>query len=347
MKGGVLVLNNLEKDLSIIVPVYNTEKFIEKCLNSILKNIPENTEVLIINDGSPDNAEYIIKKFQKRYPDVVKYHKKPNGGLSDAKNFGLSKAVGKYITFVDSDDYVDPNMHKEMLTLALKEDADVVYCDVEQVFEDGHTIYSHCTNFKRDTDYFKLIDAPLMAASWNKLIKRHFYDDINFPVGLNNEDVAVTPIMLAKAKKIFKIDKPFYKYFQRSGSIQNSGFSEKRFVIFDTAKICFEQAKAENFPDDIQLQIKGSLYTHQILALLIYPISNLPQDEQKHLIPLFCKKINEFGEDFYSNPYVIELVSDLHRKHLLNLIKKEDTNGIIRWLKYYKIFDKLISHIKI
>lgn len=333
-------MSNFTKELSIIVPVYNTEKYLEKCLESIVKNIPENTEVLIINDGSPDNSEKIIEKFEKHYNNIIRYYKKANSGLSDTKNYGISKSNGKYITFVDSDDYIDSNMHKEMLELALKEDSDVVYCDIEQVFEDGHTIYSHCTNFKRDTDYFRLIDTPLMASSPNKLVKKDLYEKYTFPVGLNNEDVAVTPIMLAQAKKISRIDKPFYKYFQRSGSIQNSGFDEKRFVMFDTVKICFDNAKKANLSNEIQTQIKGALYTHQMLALLIYPISDLPEQEQRHLIPIFCKKMNSFGEDFYSNPYVQEYVSDLNRKHLLKLIKQENCDKIIKWFKYYKIFDK-------
>ena len=327
-------------NLSIIIPVYNTEKYIEKCLNSVLKNVPENTEVLVINDGSPDNSEYIIKKFEKRYPNVLKYYKKENGGLSDTKNYGIAKATGKYITFVDSDDYVDSNMHKEMLALALKENADVVYCDVEQVFDDGHTIYNHCTNIKRTNDFFRLIDTPLMATSCNKLVKKELYEGAKFPVGLNNEDVAITPILVAQAKKICKIDKPFYKYYQRAGSIQNNTFNEKRFVIFDTAKICFEYAKT--LPEEVQLQIKTSLYTHQILALLIYPISDLSKKEQEHLIPIFCKKINTmFGEDLYQNTYVKDFLKDLHRKHLLGLIKQENTKAIIKWLSYYKHYDKI------
>ena len=332
--------NKTTNNLSIIIPVYNTEKYIEKCLNSVLKNLPKKTEVLVINDGSPDNSEYIIKKFEKRYANVLKYYKKENGGLSDTKNYGISKATGKYITFVDSDDYVDSNMHKEMLSLALKENADVVYCDVEQVFDDGHTIYSHCTNLKRTDDFFRLIDTPLMATSCNKLVRKELYGVVKFPVGLNNEDVAITPILLAKAKKICKIDKPFYKYYQRTGSIQNNIFNEKRFVIFDTAKICFEYAK--DLPKEVQLQIKTSLYTHQILALLIYPISDLSKTEQEYLIPLFCQKLNTmFGEDFYQNTYVKNFLKDLHRKHLLSLIKQENTKAIIKWLSYYKFYDKM------
>lgn len=94
MKGGVSDLNpkNSDKLLSIIIPVYNTEKYIQKCLTSIFKKLPEHTEVIIVNDGSPDNAEYIIKKFQKRYTDSLIYCKKPNGGLSDAKKLWTFKS---------------------------------------------------------------------------------------------------------------------------------------------------------------------------------------------------------------------------------------------------------------
>ncbi len=329
-------MNNTELNLSIIVPVYNTEKYLEKCLNSILKNIPKNTEIIIVNDGSPDNSEDIIKKFKETYPDIIKYFKKQNGGLSDAKNFGISKAKGKYVTFVDSDDYVDENMHKEMLGLALEKDADAVYCDVELVYEDGKKSVISCTNTNRDTDYFKMIDTPLMAASWNKIVKKELYDGLIFPVGLNNEDIAITPILFGRAKSIYKIDKPFYKYFQRSGSIQNSGFNEKRFAVFDTAKICFKYS--EVLPEDIQFQLRGSIYKYQMLDLLVYPISELSKEEQLRLIPLFCKKFNEFGDDPYKNEYVKEYIKNLHISLLLYLIKKEKIRTIILFLKLFNKF---------
>ena len=92
------------------------------------------------------------------------------------------------------------------------------------------------------------------------------------------------------------------------------------------------------------MQIKTSLYTHQILALLIYPISDLSKKEQEHLIPIFCKKINTmFGDDFYKNSYVKSFLINIHRKHLLSLIKKEDTKNIIKWLSIYKKYDKMIN----
>lgn len=331
----------LNKDLSIIIPVYNTEPYLRKCLESIFKNLPLNTEVIIVNDGTKDNSEVIIKEFEEKYKDTLIYYKKENGGLSSAKNFGLEKATGKYITFVDSDDYVDENMHFHMLSAANENDADIVYCDVEEVFENNKTLYVHCTNNNRSTPFFKAIDINLMAASWNKLIKRELFDGINYPNGLNNEDVAVTPILFAKANKIIKIDKPYYKYFQRTGSIQNSGFSSKRFVIFETANICFEMAK--KFDIEIQEQIKGSIYTHQILALLIYPISKEKFSKRKELSKEFCTKLNSmFKDDFYTNIYVKEYVQALHKEALLKLLEKNSYTKIPYLLSYYNILERII-----
>ncbi len=330
----------LNKDLSIIIPVYNTERYLRKCLESIFKNLPKNTEVIIVNDGTKDNSEVIIKEFEEKYKDILVYYKKENGGLSSAKNFGLERATGKYITFVDSDDYVDENMHLDMLSVANKNDADIVYCDVEEVFEDNKKLYVHCTNNNRSTPFFKAIDINLMAASWNKLIKKDLFKGISYPNGLNNEDVAVTPILFARANKIIKIDKPYYKYFQRTGSIQNSIFSSKRFVIFETADICFKIVK--DFDKEIQEQIKGSIYTHQILALLIYPISKEKFGKRIELTKEFCTKINTmFKDDFYTNIYVKEYVKTLHKKLLLKLLKKNSYIKIPFLLSYYNILEKI------
>ena len=313
--------NNI--DLSIIVPVYGTEKYIRKCLDSILNNIPDNTEVLIINDGTKDNSEKIILEFEARYKDIIRYFKKENGGLSHTKNYGLERANGKYITFVDSDDYVDSNMHKDMLSSALKENADIVYCDVEQVYEDNTcAMLVRCTNNARNTDFFKAIDTPLMAASWNKIVKKKLFDNLDYPVGLNNEDVAVTPILFGRAKKIIKINRPYYKYLQRNGSIQNSGFSNKRFVIFKTAHICFERSK--EFNKELQEEIKGSIYTHQILALLLFPINDVRDNTRLPLIEEICELLNKEGKDFFENKYVIEYVKMLKFEKILNLIKNNE-----------------------
>lgn len=323
--------------LSIIVPVYNTEPYLEKCLNSIVEDVPENTEIIIINDGTPDNSEKIIKKFEKEYKDIIKYYKKENGGLSHTKNYGLSKARGMYIGFVDSDDYIKPNMFKTMIKGALVENADVVYCDVELVYEDGSNRINITTNPNRDDELMSHLDTSLMPASWSKIVKKELFEGLDYPVKMNNEDIAVSPILFARSKKTYKIPTPFYKYFQRTGSIQNSGFSEKRFVAFKTAKICFERAK--EFDKNTQEKIKGTIYTHQLLALLLCLIPN-EKDINKRLgfIKMFVDEMNEFS-DFDTNKYVIEYLESYNKLKLLKLIKDKEIKKIDLYLQ---LSDKVV-----
>ncbi len=333
-------------DLSIIIPVYGVEKYIRKCLDSVFKNLPDNTEVIIINDGTKDNSETIILEFVQKYKDIIAYYKKENGGLSHTKNYGLSKAHGKYITFVDSDDYVDENMHKDMLNLAIKEDADVVYCDVELVYEsDGHKIISNCTNDSRPNDFFKAIDTSLMAASWNKMAKRELFDGIDYPVGLNNEDVAVTPILLGRANKILKINKPYYKYVQRAGSIQNSTFSNKRFSTFKTSKLCIERAK--ELSEEYQEELKGTLYIQQMLVLLLYPINDIHDETRMPLIKEICELLNDIGNDLFTNKYVLEHMHNIKLEKLLDQIKNNEYENISKTISTYnkkiKFKDKLYT----
>ena len=227
-----------------------------------------------------------------------------------------------------------------MLSTAFKEDADVVYCDVELVYDDKKRNYiSHCSNEARASEYFKCIDTPLMAASWNKIIKRELYNGMFFPVGMNNEDVAITPIILAKAKKIIKINKPYYKYYQRTGSIQNSGFSEKRFVIFETTNLCF--SKISNFPEEIQEEIKGSIFTHQILAILLYILNKENFKKRKEYIKLFIEHLNKYDWDILNNKYVIEYVQRLRKTRVLKLIQKKRINELTFILSYYNFRDKI------
>ena len=317
--------------LSIIIPVYNTAKYLRKCLESVLEELPPRTEIIIINDGSPDNSEEIIKDFQNNYKEVIKYYKKENGGLSSAKNYGLKKASGKYIGFLDSDDYVKTNMFSCMLKKALLEDLDLVYCDVELVFEDGSHRFTSTTNSDQSDALMRCLDTPLMPASWNKIVKKKIIQDLNYPLGLNNEDIAVSPILFARSKKVDTIPSPFYKYYQRSGSIQNSGFSNKRFVAFKTAKICFE--RANKFEKDIQDKIKGAVYTHQLFSILFFLIAEEKNRKKRlNFIKTFQKEINMFS-DYQSNQYLLHYLKINNRLKIIDLLQNSDEKRIDLYIK--------------
>lgn len=314
--------------LSIIIPVYNVEKYLQKCLKSVFKNLPLKTEVIIINDGSPDNSEEIIKEFASKYEEIV-YIKKENGGLSSVKNVGLKKARGKYIIFLDSDDYVSSNMYDTMLKKIIDTDSDIVYSDVLMMFEDNTVRYVKMKNETHKDALMQILDNNLMAASWNKIVKRKLYDGLVFPEGLNNEDVAVSPQLFLRANKIEYIPSPFYKYVQRSGSIQNSGFNEKRFVIFDTANICFNAIKGYSYIE--QEKVVGAIITHQILAILIYLIMPIKDKSLKRkYIEMFCEKFNDLNVDITTNHYVYEYLYYHKMEKLMEYIIKCDISAIER-----------------
>lgn len=314
--------------LSIIIPVYNVEKYLQKCLKSVFKNLPIKTEVIIINDGSPDNSEEIIKDFAAKYNEIL-YIKKENGGLSSVKNMGLKQAKGKYVIFLDSDDYVSSNMYDTMLKKIIDTDSDIVYCDVLMTYEDNTVKYVKMQNDMYKDQLMQILDNNLMAASWNKIVKRELYNGLIFPEGLNNEDVAVSPQIFLRANNIEYIPSPFYKYVQRSGSIQNSGFNEKRFVVFDTANICFNAIKDYSYIE--QEKVIGAIINHQILAILIYLIIPIKDENLKRkYIEMFCEKFNNLNIDISINHYVYDYLHYHKMEKLIDYINKCDISAIER-----------------
>lgn len=297
-------------ELSIIIPVYNMELYLERCLDSVvaaLKGLEEVTEVLIINDGSKDNSAQIIEKYCKEYSYMHPFDK-PNGGLSDVKNYGLERATGKYLIFLDSDDYVDPDMYRTMLDKAYEESADVVVCDIQLTYDDaGKNAVWPCAIMSRAETFAQVMDMSMMPASWNKLVKRELYNGLTFPVGKNNEDIAVTPIVLARAKKIAVVNQPFYKYYQRTGSIQNSSFSEKRFVVLETSKLCVERlGEVEESKREI---IKGSVYLHQVLSLAMYPIRREKLVSRYKMLKKYMLQVDQLFPDLWDNFEIHEFVT--------------------------------------
>lgn len=316
--------------LSVIVPVYNTSAYLEKCLNSIVDAVSivkEKIEVLIINDGSTDDSQKLIDRFCEEYPQYFIGFCKENGGLSDVKNYGLQRAHGEYIIFLDSDDYIDKNMYLEMLKVADREAADVVVCDIKLVYDDpARNEVRPCAIKSRQDTFSQVIDMSMMPASWNKLVKKNLYEGLTFPVGKNNEDVAVTPIVLGRAEKICIIEKPFYNYYQRTGSIQNSSFNEKRFVILETAKLCDE--RVEELEKGKQEKIRGSVYLHQVLALPFYPIREEKFSRRYPLLKKYMQRVYELFPHIWENFEIQEFLTwenryvRFYRRASVSLLKK-------------------------
>ena len=186
--------------ISVIVPVYNVEEYLDKCLDSLVNQTLKDIEIIVVNDGSPDNSQKIIDKYVKKYKNVKAYTKK-NGGLSDARNYGLTKAKGEYIAFIDSDDYTDITMLEKMYQKAKNKKLDIVVCDCYKVYPNNENQEILISNLKYSEDNVKnYLLAPPMA--WNRLYKKEIFDNIKFVKGIYYEDLECTPKLVKYTNKI-------------------------------------------------------------------------------------------------------------------------------------------------
>lgn len=219
--------------ISVIVPIYGVEKFIDKCLKSIQEQSFEDFEVLLINDETPDNSMEIARKYADSDSRFSIYNKK-NGGLSDTRNYGIERAKGEYITFIDSDDYLHKDFLKVLYSECVENDADMSYCRFKySFFNTGITFPMPFNAGKevmktRDALNILIRDNYLHSYAWNKLYKRRLFTDnnITYPK-MYFEDIATSGRVLYNANKIAISDKYLYYYVKRFGSIMSTMDAEK------------------------------------------------------------------------------------------------------------------------
>lgn len=232
--------------VSVIVPVYNVEKYIIKCLESVKRQSFDNFECLIIDDGSKDNSIELAEKYVKDDNRFKIYHKE-NGGLSDARNYGINLSKGEYLFFLDSDDYIADILLADAYQMAKKYDSDIVCFDMMYVYEDGRDNEISSGGDFEVTSYQENKSLIFINNSANnKLYKRTFLEDKRFIKGMWYEDLAVVPTWLARANNVSHVGKALYYYVQRSGSISHS--ADER--IFDIYKAIDMNKKALDLSDN-------------------------------------------------------------------------------------------------
>ena len=251
---------------SIIVPVYNTEKYVEKCLESIKDAIDVDCEVIIVNDGSTDNSEQKILNFINKLPLEYKnnfvYTKKENKGLSDTKNVGISLSRGKYISVLDSDDYISKDFYKIAREYIPKHDIIVYDFYVIYEKEKDYNYISRACRENSESLAVGLVSGAMQGSSCNKIIKKDLYDNYQFPVGIEYEDVSVTPFLLLNAQSPKYLPYPLYNYLQRKNSIVSNNTISEAFY-----KIC------KNISDRIKNnKLDISKYKHIINEFFVYRI---------------------------------------------------------------------------
>ena len=216
--------------ISVIVPVYNVQDYVEECLKSIVKQTYKNLEIIIVNDGSTDNSMDIVRKFEKA-DSRIKVLEQANQGLSAARNAGIEAATGDYISFVDSDDYIHPRMLELLLKEALATNSEVTACDYTSGCFSNDFKYSFNVYIDEEAIQ-KLFDKNgYRFYAWNKLYASKLFDKIRFPYGENFEDIPTTYAIFNNMKGFCYIKLELYFYRQRSNSITSKKFSNSNYCL--------------------------------------------------------------------------------------------------------------------
>lgn len=309
--------------VSVIVPVYNVEKYLRKCLDSLVNQTLKDIEIIVVNDGSPDNSQEIIDEYVEKYPKLVRSFVKENGGQGSARNLGLDYANGEFISFVDSDDWLDVKALKTMYDKAKKEKSDVVICDMVDHYEDGSEKKYNCTNYNWVYE--------VTPSASNKIFSRKTVGNLKFLNGEWYEDFNfTTKILLQSGVKISTVSKPFYNCHARRVSTMSNNNSLKNLDMITVLEDLKEYALKNNCYDE---NIFSFLIFHHITITSINRVSLQKNKDAKKVIKEFVKYSKENNSSYKKMPFY-------------QMIPRN--RKIIAWLNYNNLYfvSKILLKIK-
>lgn len=268
--------------VSVIVPIYKVEPFIHKCVDSIVSQTYRNLDIILVDDGSPDNCGIIADQYANSDSRITVIHKE-NGGLSDARNAGLKIAKGDFIVFVDSDDYINENYVDKMLSLCIENAADIAVC--------SHSFYDEIGNLwgnevgKKKIQILDGVEASKIilyqkgydVSAWGKIYKKSVFANLFFPKGLNFEDIPTTYQAFMKSNKVIFTNEKFYYYQIRANSIETEKFNYKKLDGIKTGEILINEVE-KKYPQI--LSAARSRYFAINMHILAQIDSNIPEKEQ-------------------------------------------------------------------
>ncbi len=261
--------------ISIIIPVYNTEKHLKKCLDSLVNQTLKDVEIIVVNDGSTDKSQEIINEYEKAYSPIIKSVCQENAGQASARNHGISLASGEYIAFVDSDDYIDTTAYEKCYSYALENNLDIVCFDFWEGTENNFSFAPHCT-FGLD----KPIDVKYVlneTSPCNKIIRRSLLTENNlfFHEGRIYEDLELIPQLALYTKNIGFIDEPLYYYVIHEGStMRQKVYNKKLACIFSVCDTLFEKFKNTEYKAELEFIFIEHLLHGAVLRFLDYKEGN-------------------------------------------------------------------------
>lgn len=324
--------NKLEK-ISVIIPVYNVKKYIEKCLLSVMRQTYNNLEILIIDDGSTDNGIAICEKY-KKIDNRIKIFYKKNGGVSSARNVGIKNANGQYILFIDSDDYLELDMLEQLYKNLIRDNADISMCEY-WIEEEGEKPKRKFENDKKlvleKNDFYKKIleENYFGGYLFNKLIKRELINNNGNVIFFNEkihicEDLLFMCEIAKNMKKAVYITKPCYYYVQRKNSAIKQLYTYKRLTNYYAYKRIFDIYKEENIEIDKRFELKFLKFSSEVLFLMRYLKINdkvLKKDILKNRKFFYYKYIND---------------QEIDKKEKMKIYMDYHFTYIVGWLRFVK-----------
>ena len=257
--------------VSIIVPIYNSAKYLSKCVDSLINQYYTNIQIVLVNDGSTDNSETICKQYVVSDSRVT-YIEKENGGVSDARNVGLDNSKGEIIAFVDPDDWIDLHAIEESVKVLLDDNSDIVTFGVNYINEDGEKIRKAVAKAKECLETEEAMKEflnynKIKQQVWDKIYKKSIINGIRFEKGRAIEDVFWVHQILGEAKRISVIASAYYYYLQRSDSVMGKGYSTKWLDILDALRQRCDYIE-DRFPglynEALRLYIRTCMYHTQL-----------------------------------------------------------------------------------
>ncbi|WP_313581101.1 glycosyltransferase [Chishuiella sp.] len=324
-------MNNYPK-ISVIIPVYNTEKYLSKCLESVINQTLKDIEIIVINDGSTDSSQNIIDLYTSKDDRIISIIKK-NGGLSDARNMGIDNSNGNYLAFIDSDDYIDEYMLENMYNLSQKHQSEIVLCDLVKVNEKGEE-FRDLPQSPQLADKIILKDdftifGEMSCFACNKIFKKSLFNKHRFKKGIHFEDIELIPKLVLDSTVISKINQPFYKYFERQDSITKSHTKRglDMFLAVNEVSNYFKNSVYNNSKTDLKrFQIFQGYYSY--LAYVAYVKDKSLKKNMLFALSefLFSNSINKkeiINYKRFNNNYLMSLPN---KKKIFYLLAQIDIN---------------------
>lgn len=312
---------------SVIVPVYNVEKYLAKCIDSLLKQTFENFEIVIVDDGSTDQSPVLCDEFAKNYPEQVRVIHQKNKGLGGARNTGIDHAKGEYLLFIDSDDYVETDLLASVDSTIEETDAQMVVFDYKCVDEEGNVL-ENVSAWNREKPVFSLEQEPTFLFSangaCNKVYSRKLFEQcqIRFPEKEWFEDLSTVVKLYPFAETIAYIDKSFYNYFQRNGSIMKNKNLDRNREIMSAADSSLNFYRSNGFYEKYKEELEYLAFLHVYILASVrvvkedshspllqefkeYTLKNVPNYKQNKYVQSMSKKEKLIVKLLEKNSYTI------------------------------------------